>query len=92
MSQVNWPMNQQNSFVNVDFASKLAPESANLFLAMLIIKAAMISMLSYPRILYRTMSTATKPLVLYHFPTPNGQQPAVFLKELKAVNSAVDYE
>ena len=52
-------------------------------------------LLSYP---YKTalisscFANMSKPLTLYHFPTPNGQQPAVLLEELKVVNPAVDYE
>ena len=35
---------------------------------------------------------STKPLVLYTVPTPNGVSASIFLEELKAVNSTVDYE
>ena len=37
-------------------------------------------------------NTTTKPLVLYTVPTPNGVSASIFLEELKAVNSTVDYE
>ena len=39
-----------------------------------------------------TMSTSTKPLVLYIVPTPNGVPISILLEDLKAINPIVDYE
>ena len=39
-----------------------------------------------------TMSDSTKPLVLYTAPTPNGISVSIFLEDLRAINSVVDYE
>jgi len=38
------------------------------------------------------MSNSTKPLVLYTVATPNGVSSSIFLEELKAINSTVDYD
>ena len=38
------------------------------------------------------MSDSTKPLVLYTAPTPNGISVSIFLEDLRAINSVVDYE
>ncbi|CAA7259697.1 unnamed protein product [Cyclocybe aegerita] len=39
-----------------------------------------------------TMSSSTKPILLYTFPTPNGVQVSTYLEELKAINPSVDYD
>ncbi|KAF5387847.1 hypothetical protein D9615_000353 [Tricholomella constricta] len=39
-----------------------------------------------------TMSTSTKPFVLYTAPTPNGFQASVLLEELKTVYPGIDYD
>ena len=38
------------------------------------------------------MSVSTKPLVLYTAATPNGVSVSIFLEDLRAINSSIDYE
>lgn len=87
-----WPLQNHShyKYVDDDYEDDYEDYSSHLLMPSLFLLKYIIS-IPQPYIQH-TMSTPTKPFLLYTARTPNGFQVSVLLEELKAINPSIDYE